>query len=115
MLGEPALELLQTSRGDGADLLDDRDWLRSALVRWGMPGADVDVAELKRLREIMRRVVEILDAGRLPTDADLEQFNTFIARVPVVARIERYGDGYVLDMEPQATGSDRVLRELAGW
>ena len=114
MLGAPALELLQSRRPDGTDLIEDLDWLQSALRRWGVP-EEVDRTELKRLRELMRDLVAILDSGRLATDAELEPFNRLIARVPVLARIERHGDGYILDLEPQATGSERALRELAGW
>jgi predicted RNA-binding Zn ribbon-like protein len=115
VLGFPALELLQSNRPGGVDLIDDPDWLAGALARWGVGGEDVPPAELKALRETMRALVEILDGGRLPTDAELVPFNEFIDRVPVRTRLERYGDGFVIDMEPLATGSERVLRELAGW
>jgi predicted RNA-binding Zn ribbon-like protein len=112
--GEPALELLQSRRPDGTDLIEDLAWLGAALDRWGV-SREVDRDELRHLRELMRALVEILDGGRLATDAELEPFNRFIARVPVLTRIERHGDGYILDMEPEATGGERALRELAGW
>jgi predicted RNA-binding Zn ribbon-like protein len=70
---------------------------------------------LKRLRAVLRELVEVLAAGRLPTDAELAPFNRFIAGVPVVAQLERHGDGFVVDMTPQATGTELVARELAGW
>jgi predicted RNA-binding Zn ribbon-like protein len=119
VLGEPALELLQSRRADGVDLVDDVDWLRSATRRWAvepgrMPTAD-ETASLKRLRQAMRGIVAILDDGRLPNDAELAELNTFVTAVPVLARLERYGDGFVIDMTPVAEGWTLVARELAGW
>jgi predicted RNA-binding Zn ribbon-like protein len=115
VLAEPALELLQSSRPGDGDLIDDPDWLAQALRRWGLGGERVDPAALKRLREAMRGVVAIIDSGRLPANEELSVLNEYIGGVPVVARLERHGDGFLVDMTPQATGTELVTRELAGW
>ncbi len=119
MLGQPALELLQSRRPDGTDLVDNVEWLLDAARRWGLePGAAPTPAEreaLRRLREAMRGVVAILDEGRLPSDVELGPLNQFVQSVPVRARLERHGDGFVLDMTPLGDGWALVTRDLAGW
>jgi len=100
-------------------LIDDRDWLLVAARRWELdPGGAPAPAEreaVRRLREAMRGVVAILDSGRLPSDRELEPLNEFISAVPVRARLERDGDGFVVDMTPLADGWALVVRDLAGW
>jgi predicted RNA-binding Zn ribbon-like protein len=117
--GAPALELLQSRLPGGADLLDDPEWLHAAVRRWEVdPGNDAspaDVRTLRSLRETMRDVVAILDGGRLPTDAELDALNEFLAATPVRARLGRHGDVLLVDMVPVADGWALVVRDVAGW
>jgi predicted RNA-binding Zn ribbon-like protein len=120
VLGEPALELLQSRPPDGPDLLDEPGWLSAAVRRWAVdpgppPATQAEVETLKQLREAMRGVVAILDTGRLPTDAELRDLNAFVSAVPVRAMLERHGDGFIVDMKPLAEGWALVARDLAGW
>ena len=112
------LEFLQSRRPGGIDLINDLDWYTSAARRWGLDAGRAPTAAeretLRRLREAMRGVVAILDSGRLPSDAELEPLNEFVSAVPVRARLERHGDGFLVDMTPLAEGWALVTRDLAG-
>jgi predicted RNA-binding Zn ribbon-like protein len=117
---DPALELLASDRPGGPDLLDDPAWLGRALERWGVSGPAVprqgDLAALKSLRALLRRVAEQVGAARAPAPDDVAELNGVLARTPVVAQLEVLAPGrFLVDMRPVASDwLELALRELAG-
>jgi predicted RNA-binding Zn ribbon-like protein len=100
------------------ELLDDVPALRRLLARIGEPPAaeptPVQLAKLRRLREVLRALGELVAGGRLPDDEELAPLNRFIAEVPVEQRLERRDDVVVARSTALASGWDAAPRDLAG-
>jgi predicted RNA-binding Zn ribbon-like protein len=100
------------------ELLDDLPALRRLLARLGdAPTAEPTPAQLgrlRRLREVLRALGELVAGGRLPDDEELAPLNRFVAAVPVEQRLERRDDRVVARSTALASGWDAVTRDLAG-
>jgi predicted RNA-binding Zn ribbon-like protein len=100
------------------ELLDDLPSLRRLLALHGAaPEPDpspAQAAKLRRLREVLRTLGELVADGRLPTDGELAPLNRFLAEVPVGVELLRGDSGVVARSTPLATGWDEAIRGLAG-
>lgn len=100
-------------RGSGRteDRLDKPDWLRHYLTTWGLVAADragsTQMAGLKKLRSLLRRMVDDLTAGRDLSAADLARLNAVMAAAPTALRLVPDGGGYRLESAP--------IRQDWGW
>jgi predicted RNA-binding Zn ribbon-like protein len=72
------------------------------------------VAKLRRLREVLRSLGELVAGGQVPTDEELGPLNRFVTEVPVEISVRRADDRVVLVRTALATGWDEAIRELAG-
>src|SRR4051794_4745625 len=112
-VGGPALPFVNRP-----ELLDDLPRLRQLLARWDPPPepdpTPAQLARLRRLRETLRDLGDVVVSGRLPTQDELAPLNRFLTEVPVEQRLVA-GDGRVLvQATALATGWDEVIRDLAG-
>ena len=82
----------------------------------GRPLMRSEQKALQELAALLRGLAETVASGRELSEGQLAAFNAVVGRTPVVARLERGGDGrYVLDLTPVAESErDRLVRELAG-
>lgn len=118
-------------RGSGRreDRLDRPDWLREYLAAWGLtvrdssgapvePGPEV-VAELKRLRTLLRRIVDTVRGGDPIDPGSLTELNAVLARSPLHRRLVA-GEppapdaSYRVELVPGARDWDWVLASIAG-
>jgi predicted RNA-binding Zn ribbon-like protein len=106
-------------RGTGAceDRIGNDAWLESFLERtvWtggGLPNAE-DRQALRRMREFLGRVVDHVREGLGLLPIDVERLNRWMARAPVVRRIEAKGSDTAMTLAPFADGIDAVLGEVA--
>ena len=118
MFGTEALALLNTGRAAIPDALD-RAWVAATLPTWGITAprrvTDDDVAELRAVRALLRRLALVVTAGKALSATDLEELNGLLGATPVRVTVERDGDRYTLDMRPVGTGWREVaIREVAG-
>jgi predicted RNA-binding Zn ribbon-like protein len=100
------------------ELLDDLDSLRRLLAHWTTPPAEdpspVQLARLRRLRETLRALGEIVAGGRLPTDEELAPLNGALAEVPLSVTVANEGGRLVELPTTLVAGWDGAIRELAG-
>ncbi|MGE5485486.1 MAG: CGNR zinc finger domain-containing protein [Ignavibacteriales bacterium] len=106
-------------RGTGLtrDRLDDRRWLEEFLDRWGLAGAGLpdeqDLARLKGLRSLLRRIVEaMVSAQQIPRDS-LEGLNRVMANSPSIRRLSAGAGQYRLEILPAVEDWTWVLSEIA--
>jgi len=106
--------------GRGREGLDDRlelpGWLDGFLVREHLPVESAptsrDLARLRRLRALLRRMFTALAEGREPAGADLEQLDGFLGRGALRRRID-VSDGGRVVLAPAKRDWDWALSEIA--
>ena len=78
-LVHPALDLVNSRHGLGPDLLDDEAWLDGYLARYGYDAAGplerAEREELAALRDLLRRIVDVVAAGASPSGDDVGRLN----------------------------------------
>ncbi len=118
MFGEEALALLNTERPDAPDRLDS-SWLSVTLPAWGIQPprlvTDRDLAALREVRTLVRRLARVVAAGKTLSAKDIGEFNAVLGATPTRAAVVPDGDRYLLDMTPVAAGWLEVtIREVVG-
>jgi predicted RNA-binding Zn ribbon-like protein len=118
VFGVEAIALMNTGRPGGPDGLDEA-WLVGRLAEWEVAWSgritEDDLAELRRLRDMLRRWTTVVAAGRLLSTEDLADLNRRLARTPSFSRVEIDGSRYVLDMTPVAADwRDVTIAEILG-
>jgi len=90
-------------RGEPTDRLGSRDWWKRFLEHWGMSVAGLDapvrgrLAELRRLRQVMR---DVLEKGRRPTRTELVWMDRRLAASPHRWAIGTTGQGVTTRVVP---------------
>jgi predicted RNA-binding Zn ribbon-like protein len=90
-------------RGEPTDRIGSRDWWKRFLEGWGMSAAGMDapvrgrLAELRRLRQVMRAVLE---KGRKPTRTELAWMDRRLASSPHRWAIGADGQGLTTRVVP---------------
>jgi predicted RNA-binding Zn ribbon-like protein len=106
-------------RGSGRreDRLDNPDWLADYLRPWADDLAGVPEAEtrdaLRRLRGILRRIVDSFTAGEGAADADWQALNRYFEESPLVRRLSVSPDCLRLAVIPVRPGLPALLAEIA--
>ncbi len=104
-------------RDPSRDRLDDPRWLDGFLKKWCLraPGARHPEARqaLRRLRDLLQRMIIPLSEGRPPSDQDLAALNRYLAARPVRPHVERHEGAYRVRLESAATGLDAALFAIA--
>jgi len=118
----PCLELVNSEVWYGLGPLEDLllgqpGWLDGFVSRWELsPTAgptNRQLAELVRLRSLLRRLVDGLAAGQSPTEADLRELNAFLASRPVSRQVARTASGHRMELVPARRDWRWVLSEIA--
>ncbi len=119
-LVHPALDLVNTDHGRGfgfVDLLEQPAWLERFLEHWGWasagPASARDRKALVALRDRLRRVVEALAAGALPTRRDLDELNRVLAEVWLVREVVPSGGSISARLVPAERDWRWVRSEIA--
>jgi predicted RNA-binding Zn ribbon-like protein len=105
-------------RGSGrrADRLADDAWLGPFLRRAGWRGASLpDAAQrerLRRVRRLLRDLVDALRGGQELQEEDLARLNRLLAAAPVVRQLERAGDAWRISTRSGQAGLDGVEAEV---
>ncbi|MDO3408599.1 CGNR zinc finger domain-containing protein [Saccharibacillus sp. CPCC 101409] len=99
------------------DRLDRKDWLEAFLDRWNVaPAARPNARQLKQLKELrtlLRDILRLASAGEELAEAQLEQLNGYLGRVPRRPGLVRRGGEYVLADAPAEKSWDAFLAESA--
>jgi predicted RNA-binding Zn ribbon-like protein len=106
-------------RGTGKreDRLENDGWLGPFVARAGwrderLPSADERQA-LRRLRALLRRIVDaVRTAGAVP-EGDLRALNRVLAGSPVVRRLDQAGENRAVVLVAAGRGVGRVMGEVA--
>lgn len=117
----PFIDLINSEHRSRLGELDDRldrpEWLRSFLAEWGLDrflgGRDVPVEDLRRLRGLLRSIVEKVGSTGAPDPGDVARLNKVIGAGPVAHTLARDGDHWELRPEPVAPGQGAVLAAVA--
>jgi predicted RNA-binding Zn ribbon-like protein len=123
MADAPWLELLNSDwhdyRGSGLrrDLVDDPAWFERFVRPWkpaleGIPVSDV-CAALKKLRQLIRAIVDRTAAGRSIPPRLWLGLNAVLASSPFVRRLKRTAAGYAFPLVPRTPGLGAMLGEIA--
>ncbi len=94
------------------DRLPLPEWREAFFAHWGLEVRSVGedrVADLARLRALLRRLLEAFAAGRPLPAADVEALNRLLARTPVIRRLEPAGS---TGAAPASPGDRLRLREV---
>ena len=96
------------------DLLDDPEWVVGYLRHWrfdevGAPRRR-DLARLRQLRELLRRLVDRLDAGKTPTRVDRAELGGFLV---LCAYRRQLADSGSLALVPERRDWNWFLAEIA--
>jgi predicted RNA-binding Zn ribbon-like protein len=106
-------------RGSGAreDRIGNDSWLRAFLMRCGwQEGRLLNTEErkaLRELRQLLRRIAEIVRVGGTADPTDMESLNAVLAAAPVRRRLEIRSDGLQVVLEPVSRGIEALLGEVA--
>jgi predicted RNA-binding Zn ribbon-like protein len=102
--------------GQHQDHLEDPDWMRKLLHRFGLAPVDLrsDRARgrLRQLRTLIQRLALRLTRGEPIDEADLRRLNRSLSTHPAVGRVERDGATYALRLASTARGLDALLFEI---
>jgi len=105
-------------RGSGAreDRIYNDSWLASFLARAGWDGEVPEHAErdlLRRLRSLLRRMVDTLMSGKSLRPADVKALNEVLASSPHTPQLAHRGSKWLLAQAPSASGVERVAAAVA--
>lgn len=115
-------ELVNTEMWYGLGPLEDRlleepGWLHDFLARWALSVAAAptkrQLAELVRLRALLRRMIETAAQRRQLAQADLAELNTFLARRPVTRQLVTTAGEHRIALVPATRDWSWVLAEVA--
>lgn len=103
--------------GRSEDRLDKPAWLAELLAGWNLsapiPPEPAEIAALKELRALLRRMAEALVAHTAPCLEDLRKLNGVMAGGPVARQIAQTGDGHRLDLVPVRQDWPQTMAEIA--
>jgi predicted RNA-binding Zn ribbon-like protein len=117
--GGPWVDLANSEMWDGygrlTDFLDDPQWLRDFLEFWHFrvpPPRPAEIRELRKLRTLLRDVVEKTSNGATISAGDLASLNSWL-KVPIFRRLVERQNGLQLEWEPVQIGWPATIAEIA--
>jgi predicted RNA-binding Zn ribbon-like protein len=113
MFDAAALDLINADEIDETWLCDQA---RRRHIAPDAPPSSSELAEVRRVRVLLRRLTEMVAAGRRLSERDLADVNGLLAGTPVTARLLRFPDsGYYIEMTPVAgRWVEAFVREVVG-
>lgn len=121
--GELCLDLVNSEHYDyrgrrgSQDHLATPEWMAAFAHHWHLPVTSppdtLELAVLRALRALLRRMFEAVAAGQPVTDAQLEELNTFLALTPVMRQVQRSGTGVCLQTVMLREGWTAVASQVA--
>lgn len=113
MFDAAALELINAGEVDARWAIDQA---RRRRIDLDGPPTAPELAELRRVQALLRRLTETVADARPLSGRDLEDVNSVLAKTPVTAELRRFPDsGYYVEMTPRAARwVDALVRELVG-
>jgi predicted RNA-binding Zn ribbon-like protein len=106
---------LRDGFGNARDLLDDPEWVRSFLAHWNFRLAGkkaIPTAQLRRLRNLLRSVIEKSGGAADLQGADVAQLNTWL-KVAVFPRLVKNQNGFALQLRAAQIGWPAILSAIA--
>ncbi|WP_010503121.1 CGNR zinc finger domain-containing protein [Paenibacillus elgii] len=106
-------------RGSGRseDRLESPEWIGQWLSKHSLTAPHLpspqEMVELKKLRDLLLRIVQACAAGSQPDPEDLGELNRVMANGPVVRQIVRTDERYRLDCVPTLFGWTQIGAEIA--
>jgi predicted RNA-binding Zn ribbon-like protein len=101
--------------GAAKDLLGDPAWIRSFLTRWNFQAARKDavpVGQLRRLRDLLRALVEKTESAGELRSADIEDLNAWL-RVAVIPQLVKNQNGFELRLQAAQIGWPAIIAAIA--
>jgi predicted RNA-binding Zn ribbon-like protein len=115
----PWVDLANSDLHDGfgasKDLLDDAAWLHAFLARWSFPlpkKQTAPIAQLRRLRDLLRTLVEKSQKTGELRSADIEELNAWL-RVAVIPQLVKNQNGFELQLQAAQIGWHAVIATIA--
>src|SRR5579863_119829 len=115
----PWLDLANSDLHDGfgkaKDLLDDPQWMRSFLTHWNFRVAGkkaTPTAQLRRLRNLLRSLIEKSGAAAELHGADVAELNTWL-KVAVFPQLVKDHNGFALQLRAAQIGWPAILSAIA--
>ncbi len=103
--------------GPDQDRLDNSQWLAKFLASSGLPRVDPRTetvqGALKKLRGLLKRIVDSCLAGKPVSDADLAAFNRYLANEPVHPQVRRQNRSMRMELTTSGKGLEAVLFSLS--
>jgi predicted RNA-binding Zn ribbon-like protein len=106
---------LRDGFGNAKDLLDDPAWVRSFLSHWNFRVTGkkaIPVAQLRRLRNLLRSLIERSGGAAALHGADVEELNTWL-RVAVFPELVKNQNGFTLQLRAAQIGWPGILSAIA--
>jgi predicted RNA-binding Zn ribbon-like protein len=106
---------LRDGFGAAKDLLHDRAWIRAFLNRWNFRAAKrkaVPMAQLRRLRSLLRSLIQETGGAAGMRNADVEELNAWL-RVAVIPQLVKNQNGFALRLQAAQIGWPAVLGAIA--
>ena len=102
--------------GPDQDRLDDPQWLAKFLADSGLPRVDPRAetvqGALKKLRGLLKRIVDSCLAGKPVSDADLATLNRYLANELVYPQVRRQNRSMRMELTTSGKGLEAVLFSL---
>jgi predicted RNA-binding Zn ribbon-like protein len=106
---------LRNGFGAAKDLLDDPVWMRAFLTRWNFPVAKkeaVPQAQLRRLRDLLRSLLEKAGSTGGLRSADIAELNAWL-RVAVIPQLVKNQNGFELHLQAAQIGWPAIIAAIA--
>jgi predicted RNA-binding Zn ribbon-like protein len=106
---------LRNGFGAAKDLLDDPAWLRAFLTRWDFPlpkKETAPIAQLRRLRALLRTLVEKTGKTGELRGPDIEELNAWL-RVAVIPQLVKNQNGLELRLQGAQIGWPAIIAAIA--
>jgi len=106
---------LRNGFGAAKDLLDDPAWMRAFLTRWNfaVPRKEpVPIAELRKLRHLLRTLVEKAGRAGELRSADIAELNAWL-RVAVIPQVVKNQNGFELRLRAAQIGWPAIIASIA--
>jgi predicted RNA-binding Zn ribbon-like protein len=106
---------LRNGFGAAKDLLNDPAWMRAFLTRWSFPASKketVPIAQLRKLRDLLRTLVEKAGKTGELRSADIEELNGWL-RVAVIPQLVKNQNGFELKLRAAQIGWPAIIVSIA--
>lgn len=118
-LASPWVDLANSEMWDGyghlTDFLDDPQWISDFLESWHFrvaPAGTAEIRQLRRLRKLLRHLVEKTSAGGTLRAKDVEALNAWL-KVPVFRQLVENQNGLHLECAAAQVGWPAALARIA--